>query len=156
MADSPPPRHAETSTPIMFWVIAEACLSIVAICLPAIFQLFNRGVNFGFGSLFASRDFTDLSSGNNSGAKSKPNLRFGWSRGSSKTGDLERDSGSGSSDLENTEKSGCHWTSEPVGEVAKVPMTSEGCTSVVTTSEPHDGPDSAIQIRRDVDVAVQK
>ena len=47
----------------MYWVTAECGLSILAICLPALFQLSKRVYRFGPRSLFSSRDFSSINNG---------------------------------------------------------------------------------------------
>ncbi|QSZ30459.1 hypothetical protein DSL72_000013 [Monilinia vaccinii-corymbosi] len=41
------------SIPTLYWFIIEPALAIFSICLPSIFSLFKRGVNFGPKSLFS-------------------------------------------------------------------------------------------------------
>lgn len=44
-------------TPYLYWIGAEAALSILAVCLPAIFQLSRHGHQFGPRALFHSRQW---------------------------------------------------------------------------------------------------
>ncbi|KUJ17703.1 uncharacterized protein LY89DRAFT_781852 [Mollisia scopiformis] len=56
-----------TIIPMAYWIEAECGLSILAICLPAIFQLAKRVYRSGLVSLLSSKDFSALEYEMNSG-----------------------------------------------------------------------------------------
>ena len=48
--------------PLVYWFVAEAGLSTLVICLPAILQLLKRVHSFGPSSLFNAKDYTRIAS----------------------------------------------------------------------------------------------
>jgi hypothetical protein len=67
----------DTIVPMAYWIEAECGLSILAICLPALFQLSKRVWRSGFVSLLSSKDFSrigythEMESGRSRNATSK-------------------------------------------------------------------------------------